>query len=474
MNHIDKEVASENIFMSFEFCDLKIKNGGKIMLKKYGLIVSLLVLSLVLTSCATSTEPVETVDTSSPESEAVAEIPAEKTTIVFWNGVGAPENVVLTELVKEYNETNQDNVYVEEVILDWSTLYSKILLDFESGTPPDIMTIQQSGLYQNVDLGILADITDLMPEYGFVKEDFIESAWNGSFIGNKQYAVPFDLHPLALYYNVGLFEAAGLDPDNPPATMDEFLEAAQKLTVDTNGDGSIDQYGFGLAYSGGIPFRTWMSLLWQHEGEDILNESKTEAAFNTEAGLESLEFLRDLVYEYKVVPEQEQSPDDDFMKGIVAMMISGPWSQFDFNTVDGLEYATAPLPVFYDQPAAWADSHMLALPNTNDEARMAAAMSFASFLSDNSLTWTQKAGHLPVKLSVLESDEFKALEKSQAFAVTLPDAHYYPSIKNESLVFGRDSNSPFVVLIESTLLNSMTPKEALAEVEIMVNDLLAQ
>ena len=443
------------------------------MLKKYRLIVPLLVLSLVLASCATSAEPVETVDTST-ESEAVAEVPAEKTTIVFWNGVGAPENVVLTELVKEYNETNQDNVYVEEVILDWSTLYSKILLDFETGTPPDIMTIQQSGLYQNVDLGVLADITDLMPEYGFVKEDFIESAWNGSFIGDKQYAVPLDLHPLALYYNVGLFEEAGLDPENPPATMEEFLNAAQTLTKDTNGDGTTDQYGMGLAYSGGLPFRLWMSLLWQHEGEQILNEDNTAAAFNTEAGLESLEFLRDLVYTYKVIPEQEQSPDEDFMKGIVGMVISGPWSQFDFNSVDGLEYATAPLPVFYDQEAAWADSHMLALPNTKDETRMAAAMSFARFLSDNSLTWTQKAGHLPVKLSVLESTEFKDLEKAQAFAVTLPNAHYYPSIKNESLVFGRDSNSPFVVLMESTLLNTMTPQEALNEVETMVNELLGQ
>jgi len=442
------------------------------MLKKYQILALLLALSLVFVSCSKTPKTAETANTTSAETEV--EAPAEKTTIVFWNGVGAPENVVLTELVKEYNETNQDNVYVEEVILDWSTLYSKILLDFETGTPPDIMTIQQSGLYQNVDLGILADITDLMPEYGFEKEDFVESAWSGSFIDGKQYAVPFDLHPLALYYNTGLFEEAGLDPANPPATMKEFLSAAQKLTKDTNGDGTTDQYGMGLAYSGGLPFRLWMSLLWQHDGGNVLNEDNTAAAFNTEAGLESLEFLHDLVYTYKVIPEQEQSPDEDFMKGIVGMVISGPWSQFDFNSVDGLEYATAPLPVFYDQEAAWADSHMLALPDTKDETRMAAAMSFARFLSDNSLTWTQKAGHLPVKQSVLESADFKALDKAQAFAETLPNAHYYPSIKNESLVFGRDSNSPFVVLMESTLLNTKTPQEALNEVEIMVNELLSQ
>jgi len=47
------------------------------------------------------------------------------------------------------------------------------------------------------------------------------------------------------------------------STLVEGERYAKKLTKDTNGDGKIDQYGFGLDYSGGGTFRFWMSLLWQ-------------------------------------------------------------------------------------------------------------------------------------------------------------------------------------------------------------------
>jgi multiple sugar transport system substrate-binding protein len=42
-----------------------------------------------------------------------------------------------------------------------------------------------------------------------------------------------------------MFKAAGLDVNAPPKTWDEFLAYAKKLTRNTDGDGKIDQWGFG-------------------------------------------------------------------------------------------------------------------------------------------------------------------------------------------------------------------------------------
>jgi multiple sugar transport system substrate-binding protein len=170
-----------------------------------------------------------------------------------------------------------------------------------------------------------------------------------------------------------------------------------------------------------------MSLLWQHKGERVLMEDGTKAAFNTPAGIESLQFLQDSVYKYKVVPEQEQSPNDDFTKGIVAMNINGSWSMFDFNKAEGLEYRTALLPTIYEQPATWGNSHVLTLPDTKKQANMVAGMKLIKFISDHSLTWTVEAGHMPVKKAILESVEFKKLDKHQAFANSLGFMRYYPS-----------------------------------------------
>ncbi|NLG98430.1 MAG: ABC transporter substrate-binding protein [Chloroflexi bacterium] len=433
----------------------------------------LIILTIVLAGC-TPAQPTAAPAESAGEAAEPEQQAAEPVTITFWNGVGAPENEVFSKLVKEFNATNKDNITVTEVILDWDTLYSKILLDYQAGNAPDVVTMQMTSVAQNVDFGILAPLDELAAKYDFKKSDYVEVAWDGTIVNGKQYAIPYDMHPLALYYNVKMFEEAGLDPNNPPKPGEEWLDAMQKLTKDTDGDGKTDQYGLGLAYSGGTPFRVWMSLLWQHEGAELLTEDETKAAFNSAAGEEALQWLVDLVYTHKFVPEQEQSPDDDFAKGIVAMDISGPWSMFDFNKIDGLEYKVAPLPVVFDQPAVWANSHVLALPDTKDDARMEASMKFVRFLADNGMTWTTEAGHLPVLKTVTSSPEFAELENHQAFYQSLDVAHYYPPILKQNELFGREPNSPFVVLVETTLLNKGTVADTLSQVEQMVNDILAQ
>lgn len=374
----------------------------------------------------------------------------------------------MIKIIDEFNKTNKDGINVEVIKMDWDTMYSKLLIDFKVGAAPDACTMQQTFLPQYANLGAIADISNLAQEVGFKEEDFVEKAWNGSFVDGKQVAIPLDQHPLALYYNVELFEEAGLDPTKPPTTKEEFLECAQKLTKSS-------QYGFGLGYTGGIPFRIWMSLLWQHEGCDILTPDLTKAAFNAPEGVESLQFLQDLVYKYKVVPEQEQDPSADFMKGLVAMVIDGPWSMLDFDRAEDLEYMTTPMPVFYDQPAVWGNSHELVIINKeNNEVKQKAAMKLYKFILDNNLTWTTEAGHMPIIKTVLESDEFKGLEKHQAFAKSLDFMQYYPPTIKQNIVFGREPTSPFVIMIESIMLNKKTAQEAIEDAEKLVNEILAE
>jgi sn-glycerol 3-phosphate transport system substrate-binding protein len=52
-----------------------------------------------------------------------------------------------------------------------------------------------------------------------------------------------------LYYNKDAFQAAGLDPNSPPQTLDDIRTAAQKLTK-KDASGQITQYGFGAAIYG--------------------------------------------------------------------------------------------------------------------------------------------------------------------------------------------------------------------------------
>jgi multiple sugar transport system substrate-binding protein len=416
------------------------------------------------------TEPEETEEEVEPTEE---ESVAEPITITFWNGLGAPENVVLNNMVAQFNEENTDGITVELTELDWGTLYSKIVLDYATGNAPDILTMHQTNLVQNQDLGILLPIDSIAEEVGFDTSDFVESAWKGTEIDGQHYAIPLDMHPLALFYNVDAFESAGLDPNAPPTTAEEFVDYAKQLTVDEDGDGEPEQWGFGLGYSGGTPFRVWMSLVWQHENGQILTDDRTEAAFNSEAGIESLQFLHDLVYVEEVSPPAEQDPYDDFGRGIVAMYIEGPWGMGDYSAIEGLNYATAMFPVIYDQPAAWGNSHTFAFPDNGTLEKTEAAMKFAKWMSDHNFEWSRDSGHQPVRKSVAQSEDFKALENWQPFAETVQYGHYYPAIVKTAEVFGREPTSPFVLMMESVMLDENADvTQAVEEAASAVNEIL--
>lgn len=80
---------------------------------------------------------------------------------------------------------------------------------------------------------------------------------------------------------------------------------------------------------------------------------------------------------------------------------------------------------------------------------------------------------MPVRKSILESADFKALENWQAFANSLPGAHYYPTIVKQAEVFGREPTSPFTMMMESVMLDQASVADAVALAEQMVNDILA-
>ena len=447
------------------------------MNKKMLFVISMLVvLTMMVAACAPEAQPAapaEPAAPSEPAAEPEESAEAETITISFWSGLGSPDNVPMAAMVKEFNETNTDGITIELTEFDWGTLYSKIVLDYATGSAPDLLTMHQTNLIQNQELGILQPIDSFATDVGLDTTDFVESAWNGTNIGGSHYAIPLDMHPIGLYYNTAAFEKAGLDPAKPPTTGEELIEYAKMLTVDENGDGTPEQWGLGFGYSGGIPFRTWMSLLWQHEGEELLNEDGTQAIFDTPAAVESLKFLHDLVYVENVVPPAEQDPDDDFMKGVVAMVMTGPWAMGDFNGIESLEYATAMVPVVYDQPAAWGNSHTFAFPANDRSEHTLAAMKFVKWMSDHNFEWSRDSGHQPVRKSVFESSDFLALDNWQPFAATVPYGRYYPSIVKQAEVFGREPTSPFVMLMETVMLDANADiLAAITAAEAAVNDIL--
>jgi len=128
-------------------------------------------------------------------------------------------------------------------------------------------------------------------------------------------------------YREDLLKEAGFD--HPPKSWDELIRYAQKLTIDTNGDGVVDRYGF--CYHAGDRYSTMMTLgqLLVNSGGSILQNGKV--VIDTPEVERAVQFLFDLRNKYKVVPlgvntYSYTEPPNLFAADKVAMMASPNWA----------------------------------------------------------------------------------------------------------------------------------------------------
>ena len=157
-----------------------------------------------------------------------------------------------------------------------------------------------------------------------------------------QYAVPDRGGAMIVYYNTDMFDAAGLEYPTADWTWDDFLAAAQALTV-KDGD-TVSQYGF--AAGGWWPW--WTSFIYQNGGA-LLDENGAPV-FNSPEVTEALQMYNDLVYTYGVAPSPEDyanlgtnSPDPLFAQGKVAMIMTGFWDIAWRREVPDLDWDIAPV-----------------------------------------------------------------------------------------------------------------------------------
>jgi len=132
-----------------------------------------------------------------------------------------------------------------------------------------------------------------------LKDQLMPSAIDAASYKGKMYYAPDFGQSMHVVYRKDLLEEAGYD--SLPTDWNKFLELAKKLTVDKDGDGRIDQYGFaypvGTGEEGPWSFFTFLlasgGKMWDEDGK---------AAFNSPEGLAALEFMDELLNKSKVSP----------------------------------------------------------------------------------------------------------------------------------------------------------------------------
>jgi len=181
------------------------------------------------------------------------------------------------------------NVTVQILPTGGNSADQKLLIAVSAGTPPGLFwtgraTVAGWGLR-----GIAQPLDDRLAKSTVIQNDnFIAHALDENRWKGKVYGLYWSADARILYWNKDLFHAAGLDPEQPPQTWDQFGTVMQRLTKNlSGGDGQV--LGFNPTYVS-VGTSIWETWFWELGGS-YLSADGTHVTIANDAGVGALDWM---------------------------------------------------------------------------------------------------------------------------------------------------------------------------------------
>ena len=373
--------------------------------------------AFVLASCGgkSGEEAAEGSQTATGAASATYEGP--NVNLQFWNGFTGGDGPFMRDMVDQFNKEHQ-NIKVKMIVQQWGDYYQKVPQVVQSGRGPDVGVMHVDTLATNAARNVIVPLDDLAQTLELTEQDYAKVVWDAGMYNDKRYGIPLDTHPLGFYYNTAHLEKAGID--NPPQTREEHDSALRALK----------EAGFETPFwqSSTWPAHLMFTSLLHQFGGTIVNDDATKAEFNSEAGVNALEWMVGLVKEGYSPKNVAQDADYiAFKNQKTSFHWDGIWQTQDLAKTQ-VPWDVSPLPQIGDEKAAWAGSHQLVITRqgAQDENKSQAGKVFINWISEKSIEWA-KAGQIPARNTVRNSAEFKKLEHQSTLAQQQDYVVFFPS-----------------------------------------------
>ncbi|MEA5618435.1 ABC transporter substrate-binding protein [Cronbergia sp. UHCC 0137] len=387
--------------------------------------------------------------------------------LTFWHGVNPPSNRdVLQRLVDKFNQTHP-NIQVESLYVgQQDQQMPKILTAVVGNSPPDLLWYNPTITGQLVELGAILPLDDQLSQSP-VKNQIDPALYTSMEYQGKIWSVPFATNNVGVFYRPSLFKQAGIT--ELPRTWEELREAAKKLTLDTNGDGKINQHGIMLPLGKGeFTVFTWLPFMWSGSGELVNGDSQRAERVvlaDNEGAIAALQFWRNLITDGSAVLSglERGYEIDNLVTGKVAMQVTGPWSLGQFQQ-SGVDFGVFPIPV-KEKPATVIGGENLFFFKTKS-TREQAAFKFAEYAlsAEFQTDLALGTGYLPVNIKSRQSEKYqKFMNQQPQIKVFLDQAKFgrsrpiFPGYNRISDSLGR--------AIEAVVLGKSDPKAALKQAQ---------
>jgi sn-glycerol 3-phosphate transport system substrate-binding protein len=231
----------------------------------------------------------EAAPTATPQGQAAT--PSGPVTISFWHVATGAVQDTLTRLTEEFN-ASQDRITVSLVFQGtYDDNMNKILASLGSGDLPALAQLDDPKTQLMADGGAVVPVQDFIDAEGYDLSDFLPQVLGYYRVGGRLLGMPFNVTNPILYYNKKAFEKAGLDPQQPPRTLDDVREYSQKIV-----DAGVAPHGIALDIN---PW--YFEQMLAKAGAEFLNNGNgrearaTDVTFDGEEGLAIFTWWKEMV-----------------------------------------------------------------------------------------------------------------------------------------------------------------------------------
>ncbi len=324
--------------------------------------------------------------------------------------VGGAVTKTIDSMVADFEKANPDikvkaiyaGTYQESIV--------KALTAFKGGTPPTLAVLLSTDLFTLIDEGAIVSIDSLASSAEDKKwiDGFYKGFMENSQTEGKTWGIPFQRSTIVMYYNKALFKEAGLNPDKAPATWNEMVEAARKLTK-RDAAGNVSQWGVKIPSTG---FGYWMFQAMTASNDTLLmNSAGTKTYFDKPGAVQALQHWADLTTRDKVMPtgaiEWGTTPKD-FLEQKAAMVWTTTGNLTNIRTNASFPFGVAMLPGI-KHPGSPTGGGNFYVFNKTSPAEQQAAMKFIRFATEpaRAAQWSIATGYVAPRQDAWDTPEMK-------------------------------------------------------------------
>ncbi|WP_445681834.1 ABC transporter substrate-binding protein [Radicibacter daui] len=370
--------------------------------------------------------------------------------------ITSPERTeTLKGIVAKFEKENPGTT-VDIVSLPWGEAFQKFATMVSAGDTPDVVEMPDTWLALYAKNGSLESLEPYLKSWGDTPDLSSRALEFGRSIDNTAYMLPYGFYLRAMFYNKKLLAEAGVA--EPPKTLDEFAEAAKKVSALPGKSGYCLRGGPG-GLNGWVMFGATMA------GDNAFFKPDGTSTFADPGWTKGLTWLTDL---YKNGYAPKDSVNWGFNE-IVAGFYSGTCAMLDQDP-DALiaiaermkpdEYGVAPMPkgpsgksfptIGY---AGWS------MFKSSEHKDLAWKLISTLEGPEGNITWNKRTGALPA-LKSAEKDPFYAGDQFKGWFEELADPDVHPTVMPTYLEeFAYFKDSLVISTSQQALLGEITPDE---------------